>query len=234
MKNNFVVIIQARMASKRLKGKVLMKIKNKSFLDVLILRLKKSKQISKLIVATTFNKQDNKIVQHCKNKNITYFRGSENNVLERFYLTAKKFEAKNIIRITSDCPLADPKLIDKMILIFKKNNKIQYLSNINPPTYPNGFDVEIFTFKILKYYYNKKLTSYDKEHVTIKMKKSKFKKMNIKNNIDLSKFRVTLDYKKDFIFFKKLFKFINYDYNISLKRILNLMNTKPDLFNRDQ
>ena len=130
-------------------------------------------------------------------------------------------------------PLADHILIDNFIKKFEYEKSLHYLSNINPPTFPNGFDVEIFTFKILKYLNGKKLTDYEKEHVTIKMKNSKFKKVNIKNKNNLSKFRVTLDDRRDLVFFKKLFKFLNYDYNISFKKILNLIKTNPKLFNRD-
>ena len=232
-KNKFAVIIQARMGSNRLKGKVLMKVKNKSFLEILINRLKKSNKISKIIVATTNKKLDNTIINFCKKKNIDYFRGPEKNVLKRYFLAAKKFNVKNIIRITSDCPLADHILIDNFIKKFEYEKSLHYLSNINPPTFPNGFDVEIFTFKILKYFNDQKLTNYEKEHVTIKMKNSKFKKVNVKNKNNLSKFRVTLDDRRDLVFFKKLFKFLNYDYNISFKKILNLIKTNPKLFNRD-
>ena len=232
-KNKYAVIIQARMGSTRLKGKVLIQIKNKSFLEILINRLKKSNKISKIIIATTNKHIDNKIINFCKKKNIDYFRGPEKNVLKRYYFAAKKFNVKNIIRITSDCPLADPVLIDNFVKKFEYKKNLHYLSNINPPTFPNGFDVEIFTFKILKYFYEQKLTDYEKEHVTIKMKNSKFEKVNVKNKKDLSKFRVTLDDKKDLFFFKKLFKFLNYDYNISFKKILNLIKTNPKLFNKD-
>jgi len=233
LKKKFTVIIQARIGSTRLKGKILKKIKNKTFLEILISRIKKSKKISNIIVATTKKKKDDKIVSFCKKKNINYFRGPEKNVFKRYYLSAKKFNVKNIIRITSDCPLADPILIDNFIKKFEYKKDLHYLSNINPPTFPNGFDVEIFTFKILKYFNAKKLTNYEKEHVTIKMKNSKFKKENVKNKNNLSKFRVTLDDNKDFVFFKKLFKFINYDYNINFKKILNLIRTNPKLFNKD-
>jgi len=232
-KIKFAAIIQARMNSSRLNGKILMKIKNKNFLEILINRLKKSNKISKIIVATTNRYIDNRIINFCKKKNIDYFRGSEKNVLKRYFLAAKKFNVKNIIRITSDCPLADHILIDNFIQKFENKKSLHYLSNINPPTFPNGFDVEIFTFKILKYLNEQKLTDYEKEHVTIKMKNSKFKKVNIQNKNNLSKFRVTLDDKRDLVFFKKLFKFLNYDYNVSFNKILNLIKTNPKLFNRD-
>ena len=230
---NFFAIVQARCSSRRLRGKILKKVKNLSFFEILIKRLKRSKQIDKIIIATTTKKIDDKIIDLCKKLKIDYFRGPEKNVLKRYYLAAKKFNAHNVIRITSDCPLADPGLIDKMINVFKKEKKLQYLSNTNPSTFPNGFDVEIFTFHILRYFQEKKLNSYEKEHVTINMKHSNFLKRNIKNKDNLSAFRITLDYKKDLIFFKKLFNYVNYDYDISLKKILNLIKTKPFLFNKD-
>ncbi len=232
-KIKFAVIIQARMNSSRLKGKILMKIKNKSFLEILIERLKKSKKISKIVVATSNRQEDQKIIDLCKKKEIDYLKGPEKNVLKRYFLASKKFHIQNIIRITSDCPLTDHFLIDKFIKKFESKKKIHYLSNVNPPTFPNGFDIEIFTFQILKYFYNQKLTKNEKEHVTIKMKNSNFKKVNIKNKTNLRKFRVTLDNKRDLIFFKRLFKLLNYDYTVSYKKILNLIKTKPKLFNKD-
>ena len=232
-KKKFVVILQARMGSTRLKGKILKRINNKSILEILILRLKRSKKVSNIVVATTKQKQDDKIVDFCKNNNIDYFRGPEKNVLKRYYLTSKKFKIKNIVRITSDCPLVDPGLIDNFISKFQRKKNLQYLSNVNPPTFPNGFDIEVFTFKILKYFYNKKLSSYEKEHVTVKMKKSKFKKFNVLNNVDLSKFRVTIDDKKDYFFFKNLFRHFDYNYNVKFDKIINLICNKPTFFNKD-
>lgn len=229
----FTAIIQARLGSSRLKGKILMKIKNKTFLEILITRLKKSKKINKIVIATTKKKHDDRIIKFCKKQKIDYFRGPENNVLKRYYLTAKKFNAQNIVRITSDCPLADPGLIDFMISKYQKKRNIHYLSNTNPPSYPNGFCTEVFSYKVLKYFSHKKLTSYEKEHVTPKIKKSNFKKMNIKYKKNIHNIRLTIDYKKDINFFKKFFKFIKYDYNISLNKILYLIEKKSNLFIKD-
>ena len=233
LKKKFTVIIQARIGSTRLKGKILKKIKSKTFLEILISRIKKSKKISNIIVATTKKKADNKIVSFCKKKNISYFRGPEKNVFKRYYLSAKKFNVKNIIRITSDCPLADPRMIDYMINKFQKTKGLHYLSNVNPPSFPNGFCTEIFSFKILEHFYQKKLTLYEQEHVTPKIKNSNFKKFNIKYKKNLHDVRLTLDYKRDLIFFKKFFKFIKYDYNISFKKILSLIKKNPKLFIKD-
>ena len=120
-----------------------------------------------------------------------------------------------------------------MINKFQKTIDLHYLSNVNPPSYPNGFCTEIFSFKILEHFYRKKLTLYEQEHVTPKIKNSNFKKLNIKYKKSLHDIRVTLDYKKDLIFFKNFFKFIKYDYNISYKQILNLIRKKPKLFIKD-
>ena len=102
------------------------------------------------------NKKNKDLKKILQKYNFQYFEGSEKNVLERFYLCAKKFNSKNIIRITADCPLSDPQIIDKFTQIFKNKN-VDYLSNGNPPTFPDGFDVEIFTFNALeKSYFNRK------------------------------------------------------------------------------
>ena len=141
----FSIIIQARLGSSRLPGKVLINYKNYTLLSVLHQRLKRSQKIKDVIIATTKKREDNEIVKFCKNNSIKYFRGSENNVLNRYYQTAKKFNIKNIIRITADCPFIDPTILDKMIIEFKKK-KLDYLSNTypEPSTYPDGMDIEIF------------------------------------------------------------------------------------------
>jgi len=170
IKKKFSIIIQARMGSSRLPGKVLFKHKNLSILDILINRLKNTRLIDKIIIATTNKKKDIKIVNYCKKNNIKYFRGSETDVLSRYYLAAKKYKIQNIIRITSDCPLVDYRIINLMIKIFKNTN-IDYLANTYPtPTnYPDGMDIEIFNFKTNKNtFYNAKLPS-EKKNITIYM-----------------------------------------------------------------
>tara|TARA_B110000003_G_C16587460_1_gene510429 strand:+ start:483 stop:926 length:444 start_codon:yes stop_codon:yes gene_type:complete len=121
---SFDTIIQARMNSNRLPNKVLLNYKNLTPLSILIERLKRSKHLNKIIIATTEKKSDNKIVKFCKKNKIFFFRGDENNVLKRYYLAAKKFKVKRIIRITSDCPLIDYRILDNMIKNFKKKKLI--------------------------------------------------------------------------------------------------------------
>ena len=137
-------LIQARMGSKRLPNKVLQKINKRPILDIMIARLKNSKQIEKIIVCTTNKKEDDRIVNFCKKNNINYFRGASQNVMSRYYNAAKKFNIKTIVRLTADCPLIDAKIIDKMLVHYKKI-KVDYLANTNPPensTFPDGTDVE--------------------------------------------------------------------------------------------
>ena len=148
IKKKATAIIQARYNSTRFPGKILRKIKKKTLLEIQIDRLKKSKRINDIIIACTQNPEDRAIIELSKKKKIKFFKGSEKNVLERYYKTAKKFKAQNILRITSDCPLIDPKVLDNLINKFFTNNA-DYASNIIDATFPDGFDAEIFSFKLL-------------------------------------------------------------------------------------
>ena len=202
-----LLIIQARMGSSRLPGKVLKKINNKSILLHLIERVKYSKSINKIVVATTKAIKDQEIVEFCNLHKIDFFCGSEHDVLERFYKCALKYEAKNIIRITSDCPLIDPIVIDATIDLYL-NNDADYAANTIPPEtrkWPDGSDVEVFSFNALEISY---LSAKDdeREHVTFFMwrKNKNFKTVQLHNNEDWSKYRYTIDYNEDYEKVKKI------------------------------
>ena len=150
-KKKFHLFVQARYLSKRLEGKVLKKISKFTTLEILFKRLKKIK-IFKQNSCFMYKKikKDNEIVKTCKKLKISFFRGPEENVLKkRFYIAAKTFNSQNIVRITADCPLLDYEILDKMIKQFKESS-YDYLSNINPPSFPDGLDIEIFNFETLK------------------------------------------------------------------------------------
>jgi glutamate-1-semialdehyde aminotransferase/spore coat polysaccharide biosynthesis protein SpsF (cytidylyltransferase family) len=230
LKGEVLVIIQARYNSTRFPGKVVKKINNKTILEILIKRLSKSKYISKIIVACSKNKKDREILNICKKLGVNYFIGSENDVLERFYKAAKKYKGKNIVRITADCPLLDCKIIDDVISSFFLN-KVDYASNIHPPTFPDGLDVEVFKFSALKEAYIKTIKFSEREHVTpFIINSKKFKKFNFENDKDYSFLRLTLDEKEDFILIEKIIKHFKNNLNFNLQDILTLYTKKKNFF----
>jgi spore coat polysaccharide biosynthesis protein SpsF len=204
----FKAIIQARTTSSRLPNKVLKKILNKTMLEHIIYRVSKSKYIKDIIIATTTNKEDELIVKFAENNGILCYRGSENNVLERYYECAKLYNVDNIVRITSDDPFKDPIIIDEVIELFT-NNKLDYANNFTIPSYPEGLDVEVFSFNTLRYVYENADKDYEKEHVTpyIWMNHPKKFKIDIlKSKIDYSDIRLTVDTKEDFVFATKIYE----------------------------
>jgi len=229
-KKKVLAIIQARYNSTRFPGKVVKKINNKTILEILIRRLSRSKHISKIIVACSNNRNDKAIVAICRKLGVNYFIGSENDVLSRFYHAAKKYRGINIARITADCPLIDPKIVDDVISNFFLKNA-DYSSNINPPTFPDGLDVEVFKFSVLKEAYTNAKKSTEREHVTsFIINNKKFKKFNLKNSIDYSTLRLTLDEKEDLILIEKIIKYFKNNLNFSLKSILDLYKKKKNFF----
>ena len=227
-------IIEARMSSTRLPGKVLLKVKNKTILDHLVKRIKLVNKINKIIISTTTNKTDQKIVNWCKKKKINFFRGSENNVLERVYLTAKKYELDIIVLITGDCPIIDHNLISETLNVFLKN-KADYVSNNHIRTYPDGMDVQVLNFKSLKKSYKIARGKLEKEHVTLNIRRNPklFKPIYIMapDELHWPELGLTLDELGDYKLIKKIIEiFYNVkNYNFSCKDIVNLIRKKPYL-----
>jgi spore coat polysaccharide biosynthesis protein SpsF (cytidylyltransferase family) len=207
-KRKFGILIAARSDSKRLPGKhfkILNHKLNLSVLDSCIKRCKKSK-IKNIILCTSRNKNDNIYEKYAKKNNIKIFRGSKNNVLKRYIDCAEKYKISDIVRITGDCPLVDKDIINYLLNIYKKNN-YDYVSNISPPTFPDGLDVEMIKLASLKKSFSENKSPNNKEHVTIHIRKNNnYKKYNMtysKNN--LSKIRWTVDTNSDLKLIKKIF-----------------------------
>lgn len=210
-----VCLVQARVGSTRLPGKILKEICGKTILHHEIDRLKKCKEIDEIVIATTDKKDDDKIVNEAKKLSVKYFRGSENDVLSRFYYAAKENNADIVVRVTSDCPCIDFEILDKMLIYFKdkyKEKQIDYLSNTINRTYPRGYDIEIFTFSALEKSYINAEKEYEREHVTpyIYDKTNNFLKLSFENKDDYSEYRVTLDTIEDFIVIKNIFENLYY------------------------
>jgi len=225
-------IIQARMKSQRLPGKVMMDVeKNNPLLNSVISQIKFSKLTEKLIIATSDSKEDDIISVFAKNNHIDYFRGNESDVLDRYYNCAKNFSISTIIRIPSDKPLIDPFLIDDVIDFFNSNS-FDYVTTFLPPTFPSGTEVEIFSFSSLEYAWkNAKLPS-EREHVTpfFYNNKDKFKIFNYENKKDLSKFRYAVDKSEDLELVRILMSRIK-KRPIIMKDIIEQFELDPSLIN---
>lgn len=240
MKNKIIAIVEARMSSKRLPGKVMLKIKNETILSILINRIKNSKQIDDIVVATTKNSVDQKIVNFCAKSKINCFRGSEQNVTSRVYNCAKKFNANIIVQLTGDNPLIDYRIIDRAISIFKKN-KFDFVTNNNFGDYndktPNGMIVSVFRKSDLKKNLKFCKTKALKEHSSLffyREGKNKYKIKNFNTNFNLfngTKPRLTLDYNKDLKLIKKIYINLSkkYSYNFSYKSIIQFLNSNKKL-----
>ncbi|KKH95126.1 hypothetical protein EO95_00745 [Methanosarcina sp. 1.H.T.1A.1] len=225
-------VIQARMSSTRLPGKVMLEISGKPVLWHVANRVSKSQLIDGVIVATTTSREDDIIEKFCNERHIPVFRGSEDDVLDRYYRCARKFNIENVVRITADCPLHDPSVIDLVIEKYYMGN-YDYVSNVDPPTYPDGIDVEVFSFSVLeKAWRNASLVS-EREHVTPYIRKHKdlFKAGNLENAEDLSFHRWTLDQAEDFKLIQKIylqFEESNVDM-FYMKDIIGLLEKNPEL-----
>ncbi len=230
-KCKIVAIVQARMGSTRLPGKVLKDIEGKPMLWHIVNRLKHAKLIDKIVIATSVNKKDEAIEKFCKENNIDCFRGNEEDVLARYYETAKEYNADIIIRITSDCPLIDPEIVD-LVVRRHKENSADYTSNTLKRTYPRGLDTEVFGFYALEEAYKRAKELYQREHVTpfIYEHPELFKLQNVENNKDLSYLRFTVDEEKDLELVRKIYKrLFNNKKNFYLQDIMVILKREPFL-----
>ena len=225
---NIVAIVQARTGSTRLPGKVLLQLGNKKVLNHVFDRLKMCKNLTNLVLATTTNKKDDVLIDWAKENSIPFYRGSEEDVLSRYYGAAKKFKADIIVRITSDCPFIDFKVVDKVIKTHIKS-KCDYTSNVHPPTYPDGFDTEVFTFQSIETANEKAKSKQEREHVTpfIWKKENKFKTQNVSYDKDYSEIRLTLDNSDDYEFLKRVVNKIE-DQNFTLNELVDFVKRNQD------
>jgi glutamate-1-semialdehyde 2,1-aminomutase len=228
-----IAIIQARMGSTRLPGKVMKKINGKTIIEILISRLMKSNQITDIVVATSVAANNIPLVDHVKNLGYNCEQGSENNVLKRYYDTAIKHSADIIVRITGDCPFVDYELVDDAISQFTTSG-VDYITNGSPPSYPDGLDIEVFSIEALEKANKEASTSYDIEHVTPYIRESnKFKTKTIRHSIDLSAHRWTLDESEDLEVISNIFNYFNPDIHFSWKKIIDLHSFNPALFQKN-
>lgn len=217
------------MGSSRLPGKVLKKIQNRPILDYVVKQVGFAKKIEHIVIATTTDQIDDVIEDFCTKQNISHFRGKEKDVLDRYYECAKKFGFQIIVRITSDNPLIDPEIIDKCVNKYEKNN-CDYLSTEHPPTFPQGYAVEVFSFKALENAWKNANKPSEREHVTPYFYNNPevFSLKNFQYEKNLSNIRCTLDRENDLVFIEKIISCIQKQ-PILLTDLLAMISKDPKL-----
>jgi len=223
-----VAIIQARMGSARLPGKVLKKIVGIPAIEILLARLSCSKLIHEICLATSHNVENDQLCNVIEKIGYRVIRGSETDVLQRFWDASEATSADIVVRITGDCPVVDPKLVDKVIKMYLEAD-VAYASNIDPPTFPDGLDVEVFSKSSLEVANLCAKSDFEREHVTPFIRNGNFKKKNFINIRDTSNLRLTLDEPEDLILLQKVFESFQPDINFSYENIEALLLKNPSL-----
>jgi spore coat polysaccharide biosynthesis protein SpsF len=232
-----IAIIQARYGSTRLPGKVLEDLAGQPMLIRVLNRTRRARTLDSLVVATTVQPVDDAIIALCRKQKVLYYRGSENDLLDRYYQAASKFSADVIVRITSDCPLIEPEIIDRIVGKFSSlQPDIHYVTNTLVRTYPRGLDVEVISFATLKKAWQEDTNPAWREHVTqyVVRHPEIFKSHNITNEIDYSSMRWTVDTMDDLNFVRKIYTHFKND-TFSWQEVLKLLETHPQWLeiNRD-
>jgi glutamate-1-semialdehyde 2,1-aminomutase len=226
-----LAIVQARMGSTRLPDKVMKSICGVPMIELLLRRLARAKEVNQIIVATSVDERNLPLVAHVQSLGYACEQGSENNVLDRYVQAARAHHADMVVRITGDCPLIDPELVDEVIRGFKAAN-VEYFSNINPPTYPDGLDIEVFTLAALERASFETTDSYDREHVTPYLRKpGKFNIQSMQHGEDLSTLRWTVDEPSDFEVIEKVFEYFYPKTDFTWGDVFTLQKRHPEIFN---
>ena len=225
-----VAVIQARMGSTRFPNKVMQQVNNVPLIELLFKRLSLSKQIDQIVLATSEKSNNRPLVDHIKKMGYKVYQGNENDVLDRYYQAVVEDKPDIVVRITGDCPLIDPVVVDEVIEMFKKST-CDYASNTNPPTFPDGLDTEVFSFDVLTSAWKEAKLQPEREHVTPFIRESgKFQVLNITFSQDYSKERWTVDEPEDFEVVKSVFKHFHPRTDFSWLEVLHLSKDKPELF----
>ena len=229
-----VALVQARTGSVRLPQKVLKPILNKPMIELLLSRLSRSTELDEIVVATSKEKRDDKLESTVESLGFKCTRGSEKDVLDRFYKSAKFLEADVIVRITGDCPLVDSYLVDECIREYKKQ-EVDYFSNIDPVTFPDGLDIEVMSFQSLERANLEAETDFDREHVTPYIRNSdSFSKSSIQHEEDLSGQRWSVDEPEDLIVVSKIFEYFSPDIFFGWKKVIELLEISSEIFKKNK
>lgn len=231
-----VAIIQARMGSSRLPGKVLMKVDGRELLSYMLERVQAAKNVTTTLLATTKDSKDDPIVGFCERNKIPYFRGDENDVLDRYYQAALTVKPDVVVRLTSDCPLIDPQIIDAVVAAHTAAGN-DYTANTAPPvgTYPDGMDVEVFSFAALERAWKEAKLPSEREHVTFYLwKTGLFKTSRVDLPESLSSFRLTVDYPEDLAVVTAVLKALHAKNPLfTMRQVIDFLHENPAIRERN-
>lgn len=231
MKSTALIILQARTASTRFPGKVLCDLNGQPMILRQISRIEKSKRVGRIVVATTLDDSDNELTSAVQEYGVDTFRGSVDDVLSRYISVVGRFDYQIVVRLTADCPMVMPSIIDEMVEEFEKSN-FDYVSNTVRPTYPDGLDVEVFSSEALRRLNSMKLTDQEKEHVTLGFHRRQdlFRVANYESPEDLSTLRWTVDYPEDLDFVRQMYSYFKgREATFEMKDILEVAKSRPEL-----
>ena len=227
-----VATIEARMTSSRLPGKVLMKVLDKPILHYLVSRLKRVQSLDEIVLATTTNCTDDILVEFANNENIRCYRGSENDVMDRVVEAAKSVDADLIVEITGDCPIIDPNIVEQVVQTYINNN-VDYVSNNNVHSYPDGMDVQVFSLNLLIKSLNMTDAILDREHVTLHIRNHPelFSHLNLVAPPELwwPELGLTLDERSDFELLKKIIENFGDNNLFDCYKVVKFLRENPDL-----
>jgi spore coat polysaccharide biosynthesis protein SpsF len=225
-----LALIQARMGSSRLPGKALMKLGSSSVLAKVVRRVQQARLVDEVVVATTIQRSDDSIVEECEVEKVTVIRGSEDDVLDRYYQAARELKASTVVRITADCPLIDPTLIDDVVLEFERQLP-DYASNTLVRTYPRGLDTEVFSIDALARAWHDARQPWERAHVTpfLYQHPEMFRLISVCSDRDYSKCRWTLDTPEDYEFLREVYLCLEDRTDFSWRDVLDLLRREPRL-----
>ena len=229
-----VAIVQARMGSTRLPNKTMKPVRGTPMIELLLTRLKRATALDEIVLATSSDARNDPLEAHVARLGFRVYRGSEQDVLDRYYQAASMSNADVVLRITGDCPLMDPQLVDHVVARFRASGA-DYGSNVAPPTYPDGLDIEVFTFDALRRAWEQAREPRQREHVTPFLREdAAFRRMNVANAQDLSAERWTVDEPEDFAVIEAVFAAFAPRDDFSWQEVSALRASQPQVFAANQ
>jgi len=225
-----IAIVQARLGSSRLPNKVLKEIGGRPLIGILLERLSVSLLTDQVVLAVPDTSQNDSLEEFANGIGVPVYRGSEDDVLDRFYQAAVQYDAETVIRLTGDCPLIDAGLVDSCISMFRSGS-VDYLSNVNPPTYPDGLDIEVFSIQALTRAWQEAQSTFEREHVTPYLRESgEFRIANMSLDHDYSQYRWTVDEAADLEVVRFVFEHFAPDIQFGWQQVLQLQESQQDRF----